>query len=198
MTESRNFRFKIAVVGDSDVGKTSLMKKFTRVSFDSEYDKTIGFQFSRYEREKDGKKFRLMFWDICGSDEFRFLRPSGYKNSGGAIIVFSLEDNKMGRESFKNIPMWHKEVIKYRGDIPVYVFANKMDLVDEDKLDETSIMKMVEENGLRGYYFTSAISGDTPIKAFNDIIEVLYNKYKNIPSQEVFNQEKVKRRKRRR
>jgi len=197
MKESQKFRFKIAVMGDSQVGKTSLMKKFTQGSFDEDYRKFRGAQFSKFEKEIDGDMIRLIFWDIAGSDEYRYLRPSFYKESGAAIIVFSLEENNLGRESFNHIPEWREEVMKYRGDIPVYVFANKADLVEEDELDETNIKKMVEEHNLRGYYITSAITGHSIIKAFNHIIEELYNKAKMVPSQEVFKKKKAKKRKKR-
>lgn len=186
MKESQKFRFRIAVIGDNKVGKTSLMKKFTQSTFDLEYGKTLGLQPSIFNSEIEGNAIRLLFVDIAAGDEFRFLRPSFYKSSTAAIIVFSLEDNTIGRESFDHIPDWHKEVMKYCGVIPVYVFANKGDLLDEDKLDETNIKKMVEENNLQGYYITSAITEHSIIKAFNDIIEELYNKYKIVPSQEVF------------
>lgn len=86
--------------------------------------------------------------------------------------------------------------MKQCGDIPVYLFANKTDLVGEDELDEIRIRKMVEENNLQGYYLTSAITGNNIIKTFDDITEELYVKAKTVPPQKIFPKEKVKKRKR--
>ena len=104
MTEDgRKFRFKITVIGDGRVGKTSLIEKFTHGSFKKDYVKTIGAQFSVYDKDIGDDKVRLIFWDIAGQDQFHFLRPSFFNNSKAAIIVYSLEDNKLGLESFKHI-----------------------------------------------------------------------------------------------
>lgn len=195
MKESQKYRFKIAVIGDSRVGKTSLMKKFTRGDFSKDHSKTTGANFSTFEKEIEGQGIRLIFWDIAGGDSFPIIRSAFYKNSGAAIIVFSLEDNEMGRESFNHIPNYQKNVMKYRGDIPVYLFANKVDLVDEDDSDDTYIKKIVEEYNIRGYYLTSATTGINVIKAFNEISEDLYNKHKTLPPHENFKKIEIKKRK---
>ncbi|MCP6719559.1 MAG: hypothetical protein KJI71_05070 [Patescibacteria group bacterium] len=67
MKEGQNFRFKIAVIGDSQVGKTSLMEKFTKISFDKNYGKTFGVRVSMFESESEGNIIRLLFWDIANN-----------------------------------------------------------------------------------------------------------------------------------
>jgi len=69
MKKKVDFVFKIVAIGDGRVGKTSLIKMFTENSFKKEYIKTIGAQFSSYHNEVDGKKIKLLFWDIAGQDE---------------------------------------------------------------------------------------------------------------------------------
>jgi small GTP-binding protein len=186
MSESQKHSFKISVVGDNQVGKSYLMEKFTKGGFSKVHDKTLGIRLSTYDREIDGITLRLVFWDIAAGNDFLFLRSSFYKKSRGAIIVFSLEVNILGKESFNHIPDWHKEILKYCGNIPIYLFANKLDLVDESRLNETKIKKIVEENNLRGYYKTSAITGNSVINAFNEITKDLYDNYKMLHSQEDF------------
>ncbi|MFX1376894.1 MAG: Rab family GTPase [Promethearchaeota archaeon] len=176
--EGRSYRFKITVIGDGRVGKTSLIKKFTKGSFKKDYLKTIGAQFSVYDKEIEEDCIRLLFWDIAGQDTFHFLRPSFFKNSAAAIIVYSLEDNKLGKESFKHISNWDKDIKKFCGDIPVVVFANKVDLIDEDNFNESKIQDIVKENNYFGYYITSAKTGKGVITAFNNIIDELYNIHK--------------------
>ncbi|GAH43367.1 unnamed protein product, partial [marine sediment metagenome] len=91
---NKKFRFKITVIGDGAVGKTSLIQKFTNDNFKEEYIKTIGAQFSIFDRKIDGDKIKLLFWDIAGQDSFNFLRPSFFNNSVAAIIVYTLENNE--------------------------------------------------------------------------------------------------------
>ena len=178
MKESQNNYFKIAVVGDSQVGKTSLMDKFTQRSFDKDYSKTFGVKVSMFDGIIEGNSIKLGFWDIAGDPKYHFLLPGFLKASIATILVFSLEDNELGRESFNHIPKWHKEVQKNCGEIPIYIFANKVDLVDENKLDKSNIKNLVEKNNFRGYYFTSAISGSNIIKILKVIRQDLYERYK--------------------
>ncbi len=178
-----NYLFKIAVVGDGRVGKTSLIKIFTQSSFEKEYIKTIGAQLSVYIGEIDGEKIKLLFWDIAGQDTFHFLRPNFFKNSKAAIIVYSLEGNKHGKQSFKHIQNWQNDVKKYCGNIPVILFANKADLLDESKVNYNEIQSVINENDFLGYYITSAKTGEGVIKAFSAIIENLFYKFRSLSAE---------------
>ncbi|MFX1454465.1 MAG: Rab family GTPase [Promethearchaeota archaeon] len=167
------YRYKVTIVGDGKVGKTSLIKKYTEGSFKKEYIKTLGAQFYAYKTEINRDKIRLLFWDIAGQDKFHFLRPNFFKNSKAAIIVYSLEENQFGMESFKHISDWHNTIIKYCGEIPIVLFANKVDLIDERKIDKSAIEDIVNKNSFIGYYMTSAKTGKRVIKAFDSIIKTL-------------------------
>ncbi|MFX0000895.1 MAG: Rab family GTPase [Candidatus Hodarchaeota archaeon] len=182
MTNSKEFGFKISIIGDGGVGKTSLIKKFTKGTFEKDYVKTMGAQFSRYDKEIEGNIINLIFWDIAGQDDFNFLHPLFYKESRAAIIVFSLEVNELGKDSFLHIKNWHDELRKYCSDIPVVLFANKVDLIIEDNLDKSSIQELVKERNFLGYYITSAKTGQGVHDAFDAIINKLYSKYKALSS----------------
>jgi small GTP-binding protein len=184
VTDTREFEFKISIIGDGGVGKTSLIKKYTRGTFEKDYVKTIGAQFSRYEQEIDGDLINLIFWDIAGQDDFKFLHPLFYKESRAAIIVYSLEENDLGNDSYKHIINWYDELKKYCGIIPVVIFANKVDLINQSELNESEIQNLVKLNNFLGYFITSAKTGEGVIKAFNAIIKNLYYKYKNLSSSE--------------
>jgi len=176
-------RFKITVIGDGGVGKTSLIQKFTNHTFTKEYIKTIGAQFSVFDKQIKGDEVKLLFWDIAGQDDFNFLRPAFFKDSRAAIIVYSLEENELGETSFEHIPNWTKEIYSYCGEIPVVIFANKVDLIDELNYDNSKIDKLVKENNFLGYFITSAKTGKGVIEAFNAIINDLYLKYKDMTVQ---------------
>ena len=117
MSDPRKFRYKITVVGDVRVGKTSLITKYTLGTFETDYVETIGAQFSKYDKEIEGDHIRLLFWDIAGQRDFDFLRPSFYRDSNAAIVVYSLEENRLGQLSFKNIKIWKDDVKQFCGNI---------------------------------------------------------------------------------
>ncbi len=183
MNNSEEFGFKIAVIGDGGVGKTSLIKKFTKGTFEKDYVKTIGAQFSRFDKKIGEDLINLIFWDIAGQDDFNFLHPLFYKESRAGIIVYSLEENDLGTDSFAHIKNWYTELNKYCGDIPVVLFANKVDLVEQNNLNELEIQNLVKEYNFLGYYITSAKTGQGVIEGFNAIIEKLYYKYKKLSIQ---------------
>jgi len=178
MTNSQEFGFKICIIGDGGVGKTSLVKKFTKGTFEKDYIKTIGAQFSKYDKEIKGDLISLNFWDIASQDDFNFLHPLFYRESKGCIIVYSLEDNDLGKESFEHIDNWDNELKKYCSDIPIVLFANKVDLIKENSFDKTKIEELVKKRNFLGYYLTSAKTGQGVRNAFNAIIDKLYSKYK--------------------
>ena len=73
---------------------------------------------------------------------------------------------------------WHEDIKKYTGDLPIVLFGNKTDLVDEKDLKDENVKKLVNERNFLGYYKTSAKTGQGVFEAFQAIIKELYNKYK--------------------
>ena len=165
----KKLKLKVTVVGDGGVGKTSLIQKFTQGKFQTDYIKTIGAQLTHYKTEINGYKIELMFWDIAGQGNFDFLRPTFYKASKAVIIVYSLEENNLGERSFDNITSWYEDVKQFCGEIPVVVFANKVDLINEQTLDKAKIQNLVKERNFLGYYITSAKTGQGLDHAFNTL-----------------------------
>ena len=125
----------------------------------------------------------LIFWDIAGQDDFNFLHPLFYKESKAGIIVFSLEENDLGKDSFVHIENWYNELKKYCGEIPIVLFANKIDLVEENNIDIIQIQDFIEKFNIFGYYITSAKTGQGVLEAFNAIIKKLYYTYKELSFQ---------------
>jgi small GTP-binding protein len=180
MNAKEFFKFKIVVIGDGGVGKTSLIQKFTHGTFKEDYIKTIGAQFTKLEKEIDGNSISLVFWDIAGQVSFDFLSSLFYKDSQACIIVYSLEENELGYDSFSHIPDWKNEVEKRCGNIPTVLFANKVDLIKEKNLDKTKIQKIVDQINLDNFYITSAKTGEGVNKAFDFLINKLYHKFKTL------------------
>ena len=170
-SKKKKLKIKVTVIGTGGVGKTSLIQKFTQGTFKTDYIKTIGAQLTNYKTEINGYKIELIFWDIAGQDDFHFLRPSFYKASKAAIIVYSLEENNLGERSFKHITSWYEDVKQFCGEIPVIIFANKVDLINVQSLDKTKIQNLVKKQNFLGYYITSAKTGQGLDDAFNALIK---------------------------
>ena len=97
---------KIVVTGDSAVGKTCMLSRFTDDCFDNTYISTIGVDFKVKCVEIDNTIVKLQIWDTAGQERFKVLVSSYYRNTGLVFIVFDLGS----RESFSNISKWYDEV----------------------------------------------------------------------------------------
>ena len=95
------------------------------------------------------------------------MRPTFYKGSKAAIIVFSHTDE----DSYKHITSWHEDIKKYTGDLPIVLFGNKVDLVKKKDLDDPKVKKIIKEKDFLGYYKTSAKTGENVFSAFQAIIK---------------------------
>ena len=169
------FVFKVTIIGDGGVGKTSLIKKYTQGEFQEEYISTIGAQFSIYDHKIEDDEIKLFFWDIAGQDDFHVIRSSFYEESKAAIIVYSLEQTDRGLESIKNVLKWYNDIIQYCKDIPIIVFANKVDLAENLGMESKDYAKLKDYKKYLGTYNTSAKTGEGVNSAFKKIIETLYS-----------------------
>jgi len=168
--EKADYVFKIVLIGDPAVGKTSLIQKYTLGKFDKKYIETIGAQFSNYEENIEGKKISLFIWDIAGQDDFALMRATFYRGARGCILVYSLVDD----ESFKNLKTWYADIKKHCGNLPVAIFGNKMDLVNEKKLDVSKVDSLKHDIDFIEHYYTSAKTGKNVLDAFQSLVKVLY------------------------
>jgi len=170
--EEKAFVFKIVVIGDGAVGKTSLIKQYTEGNFVTDYIKTIGAQFSKYLESFDEDMVKLFFWDIAGQSEFSFMRPTFYKGAKAGIMVFSLTDD----QSFENLKSWYEDIQKHCGNLPVVLFGNKSDLIDVEKSDdEKKVDGLKDDINFLKYYRTSAKTGENVYDAFRSIIKYLHD-----------------------
>ncbi|GAH32972.1 unnamed protein product, partial [marine sediment metagenome] len=111
------FKWKIVIIGDAAVGKTSLIRRYTTDSFEKDYISTLGMQFSKYEELVEGEKVELLLWDLAGQDSFSTMRDKFYKGSSGAIVVFSLAPEEL--ETYEHIDRWLSNIREGCGNIPI-------------------------------------------------------------------------------
>ena len=163
--------YKLVMLGDEAVGKTSLIIQHTEHKFSESYKMTIGTDISAKLIEVEEKKVKtnvyLIIWDIGGQEKYRILRESYLRGASGALLIFDLTNKR----SFMNILEWVEEVKKFCGlEIPMILLGNKKDLKAECAVQTAEGEKLAKELNIE-YYETSAKSGTNVDKAFNSIVK---------------------------
>ena len=170
--------FKLITLGDSGVGKTSILKRFVIGRFDEKTINTIGFTSSSKDITlKNGTRIRLKLIDTAGQEQYQALVKNYIKNADAVLFVFS-HDNK---ESFDNIKKWldnFKENnfnIDFNKTFPAYLVGNKCDLGKVIKQEDIDEIKA--ENNFYGYIDTSAKDDIGINKVFDELGEMLIKIY---------------------
>ena len=156
--ESQRFdlSFKVVLLGDISVGKSSLILNATKNIFDENYTPTLNFAYYFYFLIIEGKKIKLEIWDTCGQETFRSLINSFYRSSSFAIMVYSIDRE----DSFNNMNIWLNEIkTKSNPDIKIALIGNKCDLEDKRVIKKEDGEKFSNDNDLSFFIETSAKTG---------------------------------------
>jgi len=165
--------FKIVLVGDSGVGKSNLLSRFTRNSFTTDEKSTIGVEFAtRVIPMADSKKIKAQIWDTAGQERYRAITNAYYRGALGAMLVYDVTK----QSSFENIPRWLRELREYANrDIVLVLVGNKADLVDKSlrQVTEEQAKQLAAEYDLP-FMEASAKSGFNVDEAFTLIVKNIY------------------------
>mmetsp|Transcript_13303 Transcript_13303/g.26517 ORF Transcript_13303/g.26517 Transcript_13303/m.26517 type:complete len:204 (-) Transcript_13303:2385-2996(-) len=159
--------FKILLVGDSGVGKSSLLMRFATGEFD-ELQATIGVDFKAKIITVNGKKTKLTIWDTAGQERFRTLTSSYYRGAQGIIYVFDVTR----RETFESLAdVWMNEVEMYSTveDSIKMIVANKTDLEELREVDTNECIEFAKKHGCL-YVETSAKGNVAVDQAFEELV----------------------------
>ncbi len=166
--------FKIIVIGDSGVGKSSLTTKATRNIFEEAYNATVGFEFFTFNIKLNEKIIKLQVWDTCGQELYRSLITNFYRNSSMAILVYAINDKK----SFNNIDNWLKELkTESNPDAKTILIGNKRDLESNREVSYEEAEKYAQDYNFISFFETSAKTGFNVQKVFINIAVCLYEEY---------------------
>ncbi len=164
----KQFSGKICLIGDGQVGKTSLISRYVYDIFDDKYIITIGTKISRrkiimdYPESDIQVEMNAMIWDIMGQKVFGCLLHEAYfKGARGIIAVCNLTN----KESLTSLNDWVNSVYKVVGKIPIIILANKSDLKDEIQINHGEI-KNTAAGFNAPYLYTSAKTGENVENAF--------------------------------
>lgn len=169
MSRSLTYQYKVVVLGDGGVGKTTLILRYTEKRFREDYIPTIGVQWTVKEIDRDGNHIKLLLWDLAGQAQFSRIRRGFYEGSNAAIVVFDVTNV----ESLNHVGDWLQEIQKNCGTIPCFLLGNKIDLVDMRRVTRDMV------TGFKMPYFeTSAKTGENVLDLFNSVITSLQKEYK--------------------
>lgn len=166
----KSFIYKICVVGDGGVGKTSMVLRYCENAFKDNYIMTIGSNFSTKTLEfpeHPNILVKLQIWDLAGQKHFSFVRPPFYRGAGAIVYVFDLTR----RSSFANLLEWREEVGKVVQDRPCILVGNKIDLAvgDAREVGEQEGKALTEELSAFQYVETSAKENVMVEPVFKDL-----------------------------
>ncbi|XP_051502988.1 ras-related protein Rab-32-like [Myxocyprinus asiaticus] len=150
--------FKVLVIGDSDVGKTSFVKRYVRDQFFEDLKTTIGVDFSMKVIEWDSQTLvRLQLWDIGGQERVRGMNRVYFKGSSGAVVVYDMTNGS----TLEGALNWKRELdckvmLKNGRPIPAVLLANKCDQIKLCQRNAAVLEKLCQEKGFIGWFETSA------------------------------------------
>ena len=148
INQSDNYiNFKLIIIGDTGVGKSSVLKRAVKNIFDENYQATIGFEFLLMHFKVNDLKLKLQIWDTCGQEMYRSLVQGFYHNSSLALLVYEINNKK----SFENLEFWLKDLRQHtEKDLPVFIIGNKNDL--ERNVTQEEVKSFKNTNDI--FYFT--------------------------------------------
>ena len=163
---------KIVMLGDTTVGKTSIINSYLNKDFTQDMLSNIGIDKNNKKiKMKDGNEIKLVIWDTAGQERFHSVATSTIKSAQGVIVSFDLTNEK----SFKNLSRWLDDIKENNNKIPILLFGNKCDMLEERVVEEKDIDIFVSRNKLI-YYETNAKDNINIEEGFTKIAEEAYEK----------------------
>ena len=168
------YKLKVVVVGDSGVGKTNLIKRFTSDNFSYDSKATVGVEFISKSYIINKKVFKIEIWDTAGQERYKAITSAYYKGAKGCLIVY----DTTSQASFNNIDKWMSEIKeKALTNIKVLIIGNKIDLKDKRIVSIEDAMQKAQQ--LQAPIMeTSALDATNVKEAFFDLMREMYKEIK--------------------
>ncbi|XP_036402600.1 ras-related protein Rab-35-like [Megalops cyprinoides] len=140
-----NHLFKLLIIGDSNVGKSSLLLRFADNTFSGSYITTIGVDFKIRTVDIEGERVKLQIWDTAGQERFRTITSTYYRNTHGVIIVYDVTN----QESFISVKRWLNEISQNCDNVCKILVGNKNDDPSKKQVDTKDVKSFGESVGVR-------------------------------------------------
>ena len=172
MSEDRKYIIKVCLLGEANVGKTSLLYRYIENKFRDNYKATLGVNLLKKEANIEGYGLiTIQIWDLGGQESFKSLRKLYLEGANGALVIFDMTKNK----TFEKLDDWVGDFKDARGDQPLLLVGNKTDLKDNIKVNENEAAGLASKNGM-DFIMTSAKTGENVEAAFLNLIKVILDK----------------------
>jgi len=183
MSNIYTYLFKYIIIGDSSVGKSNILMKFTHNKFTNDFQSTIGVEFGAKNLEVNNNVYRIQIWDTAGQENFRSITRSYYKNSVCAMIVYDITN----RASFEHVQNWIEDI---RGQSPktilILLLGNKSDLEEKRVVSYDEGNEFAIKNGI-SFCETSAKTGfgieEIFLKSCKIIVKNMEDNYYDLKSE---------------
>jgi len=158
-----DYLVKLLLIGDSGVGKSSILMRFADNMFSDSFVATIGVDFKIKTLDIQVQSYKLQIWDTAGQERFRTITSSYYRGAHGVLVVFDVTNP----ETFRNVHKWIQEIGRYASDgVPLILIGNKCDLVEERKVSLSDAMELAKSQNML-YIETSAKNSENVEDAFS-------------------------------
>lgn len=167
LEEDFDEKIKIMLIGDSNVGKSSLLKKYIKNEFSHSYITTIGIDFQIKYLNVCNKKIKLQIWDTAGQERYQIVAKNYFNSSDGFIIVYDITK----RHSFDNMNNWIEQITDYAPNYSKSViFGNKQDLKDMREVKYIEGQELAKKSNFK-FYETSAKEGINLNEGFEYLVK---------------------------
>ena len=168
-----DYTFKLMMLGDASVGKTSLTLRYISGYFMEDLKLTIGVDFYSKTTLFNEKKVKMQMWDFGGEERFRFLLSQYCKGANGAFFLYDITNVR----SIEHLPDWTQIVRENAGDIPIMLVGSKKDLDEFRTVPVEDGILAAKKYNLTSFIDLSSKTGENVEKAFNGMTENLFENY---------------------
>ena len=164
-----DFIFKVLLLGNSDVGKSSLILRYVDQTWSDTFVPTIGVDFKVKSLEVENKQIKMQIWDTAGQERFRNVISSYFRGSHGILLIYDITN----RDSFKNLENWLTEIEKNASqNVLKILIGNKNDLVDDREIKTEEGQAFANRNGMQ-FIETSAKMNTNVTEAFEALAKLM-------------------------
>ena len=172
--DSYDLLYKIIIIGDSNVGKSNILSRYTKDQFQGNSKATVGVELGTKFVKIEGVGAKLQIWDTAGQERYRSLTSSYYKGCHGCFIVYDITNEA----SFQSISTWYEQAVKEAGkDVSIILVGNKCDLESERKVSKEQGEEKARSMNA-SFFETSALSKVNIDDIFNEIVNNIFQRTK--------------------
>jgi small GTP-binding protein len=163
--------FKVVIIGDSGVGKSNLMTRYTQNEFSNDTPSTIGVEFMTKTVKVDARDVKVQIWDTAGQERFRAISRSIYHGAKGAMLVYDITN----QQSFDNLSMWYQELKAHvHASTVLFLIGNKCDLDHMRVVKKETADRFAREHNM-SFMETSAREKINVDRAFEFLVKTMHD-----------------------